>query len=488
MKQVDKNFRDKLGHHESDVPADMWDRIAPALEQETKRARPIFWLSFLAGLVIFGLVSSFYLSNSSGQDGDSMELTSSDMAIPLAFKAETKNIQSEYTSDLSSITEAKNVFNEFGNAEQTSNVNSVSGNLTGESEENKTTNNKILQEDVLTDKVQLSNTSIEHTNTIRESDPSTQSKKPVRLVITKSYFDGDEKVSDVNTTLTIGKDSRTLIELNKLSTQVDMLNNSSNRIESINGLFGNKAPQCPTFIDKRVGFFIDGYISHNLTNNNFSGDSEYAALRSETELAQYSFGAGLRASYFLGKGFGIRSGIAYNQINTKLEFDDPSAWRIRITTQIIKEIDSEGNEVEIEREVEEIVQGRSIINHNNKYRFVEMPVLAFYEFGSSKSPFYYSVNAGVNINLLFSQEGRYVNSSKTVSAYKGDDEYPNPYRTNAGVSLYTSFGIHYVLNDNIDIVFEPHFSTQLSNITNSNSLLNQRFTTFGVNTGVRYKF
>ena len=38
MKHIDKVFKDKLFYQSVEVPEDMWDKIAPALEEKSGRA------------------------------------------------------------------------------------------------------------------------------------------------------------------------------------------------------------------------------------------------------------------------------------------------------------------------------------------------------------------------------------------------------------------------------------------------------------------
>lgn len=62
MKHIDKVFKDKLYHQTAEVPANMWDKIAPAIEEKSGRGLLWFWLAGIATLLIGGL-AYYYLTN-----------------------------------------------------------------------------------------------------------------------------------------------------------------------------------------------------------------------------------------------------------------------------------------------------------------------------------------------------------------------------------------------------------------------------------------
>lgn len=63
MKQVDELFKTKLKNYESEVPAEMWHKIAPALEEDN-RSRYLY-LFLLLGLLVSVSVGSYFAWSSS---------------------------------------------------------------------------------------------------------------------------------------------------------------------------------------------------------------------------------------------------------------------------------------------------------------------------------------------------------------------------------------------------------------------------------------
>lgn len=87
MKHIDKVFRDKLYNHETPVPEGIWEKIAPAIEDNFGRS--IFWMWFVGilALILGSAIAYTVISSSPGESFD-----------PLA-----KNIDN--SSDQSSISE-----------------------------------------------------------------------------------------------------------------------------------------------------------------------------------------------------------------------------------------------------------------------------------------------------------------------------------------------------------------------------------------------
>lgn len=477
MKQVDKHFRDKLRDIESEVPTDMWDKIAPAIAQESDKTRPLLWFSLSGCLLLVTAVGGYFLLSSEGSTAAGSATHLSDGSAPAATTgvADAQVYTEVYTQDMASITEARNVIARYTHESASTKTNGSSattqsvGRIDGEKEGNRLATEKL---------VPSSQTNHFGNTQTRPLDAKTAAS--IRMVITETYYEGKEKKSNTNK-MTLRSGEATSLSVEKLALPSQEPLSSISDDFGIKRLFGSKTPQCPSFLKQRPSFFIDGYISHDVGMKSFAGNDAYASIRRATEQSQYSFGAGLRLSYYLTKNIGVRSGVAYQQVNERFYFDDPDASRLRITY----DEDENGNLIETDRE---LVKGRRTVENQNIYRFVDIPLLLFYEITPSKSPFYYSVNAGVNVNLLFAQSGKYMSENGTISSYIGDDEYPNPYNTTAGVSLYTSFAIHYVINSEIDLMVEPHITAQLNPMTRDIAPVSERLTIAGVNTGIRYKF
>jgi len=491
MKQVDKHFKTHLEHHESNVPEDMWSRIAPALEEKSRRGIPLLWLFSGIGLLLVGSLGYMAFSTDGSTPTSSSTEPSDGTTQEVIASA---NIESDAAAQYELAEHATisqgAVLETQAKQNQSSNVQAVSTNSTAVTAIPTLANADLTLGNSSATVVSETSAAGSMTNIVEPSSASA-----FKLKITKSYFDGKEKIVDKRSTMTVDGEARTYADkVSYITLPVSIDEGKTTEIPADVkprlSLFRASTPQCPSFLDKeRVGFFIDTYLSHDVgIKHSTSDDLDYLAQRDQTETAQYSYGAGLRFSYFLGKGFGIRSGLHYSQLNERFAFDDPDGSQITTKEVTVTVTNADGTTSTVTTiEVVE-VPGRRSVTHGNKYHFLDIPVLAFYEFGKKNSPFYYSVNAGTHFNLLFRQSGKYLAPDGEVVSLKGDDEYPSPFSSRVGLSLYASFGVHYVLNDYMDISIEPHFSTQLTAATMARADVSQRFSTVGINTGIRYKF
>ncbi|MFT4535372.1 MAG: hypothetical protein ACJA1A_001917 [Saprospiraceae bacterium] len=182
MKHIDKVFRDKLYNQKTTVPDGMWEKIAPALEENSGRSILWFWFAGILTLIIGGLAYLFLTNNHDANSSTS----------PLAYEMPTKEIQIPAPAP---------------------HTLSYSDNLTNSST-NESDKNKIDKTIAVSPKLkknnsaQQKNSTIAHTKTTIES-ASVEDKtvkvnnkvntddlyaKPANLVITKSYISNNGSI------------------------------------------------------------------------------------------------------------------------------------------------------------------------------------------------------------------------------------------------------------------------------------------------------
>ena len=101
MKHIDKVFKEKLYNQKSPVPDDMWDRIAPALEDNSGRSILWFWFGGILALLLAGLGYVLFANADSNNDA----------STPLALATDkTDAIDSKYThEEIAPIVNAKSI-------------------------------------------------------------------------------------------------------------------------------------------------------------------------------------------------------------------------------------------------------------------------------------------------------------------------------------------------------------------------------------------
>jgi len=211
---------------------------------------------------------------------------------------------------------------------------------------------------------------------------------------------------------------------------------------------------------------VDLYWSHDfafqsLTSNGSSGDM-LRMRRSDSESPTYSYSIGGRFGFTFPSGMGIKTGLNISKVRTTFNY-----------------VESDGMDT---------TSMSNMVSTTNSYNYVDIPILFSWE-TSGFGPFYYNFNAGVLLNMSFSASGRFFNpEGEVVSFTRGAENRYQAYEKSVGTSFYASFGLHYVWNSTIDFVIEPNLRYSLGPITLNDYALDEKYTTVGLITGIRYKF
>ena len=135
-----------------------------------------------------------------------------------------------------------------------------------------------------------------------------------------------------------------------------------------------------------------------------------------------------------------------------------------------------------------LVPGTSKMTVYNKYRTFDIPILARYTIYANK---YLSLSGltGIYINLALKERGMILNpDSKPIDITAADDQGQTIFKTQLGISGYASLSMAYHLTPNIDFLLEPNVRIQTEAMNTNIHPIDQNFTTFGLSTGLRYRF
>lgn len=209
--------------------------------------------------------------------------------------------------------------------------------------------------------------------------------------------------------------------------------------------------------------------------------ADYASARNATESFRYGFSAGVRFSTTSPSGFAVRSGLNFSQINEQFTYESEQEERITVTTAY----GPNGQVIGRDTVVDFVSTQRF---SNNRYSTVDIPLLIGYEFPAG-SKCQISVNGGTFINMLFTQNGEFLSPSTFEPVtFSGDrpDTY-QAFRNRLGLAFYGSLGVTYRLNDQFDILVEPHIRWRPQSVTVPGYVLDQRYFTSGLFIGFRKK-
>jgi hypothetical protein len=187
-------------------------------------------------------------------------------------------------------------------------------------------------------------------------------------------------------------------------------------------------------------------------------------LRSDSETTKYSYSIGGRFGFTFPSGMGLKTGFNISKVRRGFSF-----------------IENDGMSMDT-------FPTQNTISNTNVYTYIDIPLLFSYEM-AGYGPFYYNINAGILFNMTFTAEGKFLEPNGSVADFtRGAENRYVAYEKEAGAALYASFGMHYVLNKTFDFIIEPNIKYSIGSTTKSDYPLDEKYTTVGLITGIRYKF
>lgn len=220
------------------------------------------------------------------------------------------------------------------------------------------------------------------------------------------------------------------------------------------------------------------YVFRSLTPRG-KAFADYANAREKMEELRGGFSAGLRVNAVTDFGMSLRTGLQYSQINEVFNFRDPDDVRVIVTNVY----DGNGNIIGSDTIYE---AGTHIRSTYNRYRMIDLPVMAGYEFRFPR--FTMTVHGGAMFNILFLKKGDILSPEGNPVSVSTAENDPYPaFRDRVGVSLGGSIGFNYHLTPSLQFVVEPQFRVLLDPVTRSDYPLSQEYFTTGISLGVRQK-
>lgn len=465
MNQFDKIFRNKLEHHTVDVPAGSWENIASRLPQQKKQLRPlvpIMFISFGVLVLVGALLVSFYttpdvtshMNNKSAADEDRVTIAQNSNNIGKQQIEDAPSYQIEsasaaiLTNNISSI-----------NKKQTTTSNTLLSSNTGRNL------NSLVKTEGLnsTSQEAANNTELDLSNEGDQSQVSMAYRAPVHVQAISNKLR--------NTKFPVQR---------RIKYAIPFKQNSK------------PAKACPFVFDARDKS-IDVYFSHDYASKELEsngGEAQgYLDVRNQTEKAMYSYSLGARFGYNLSYRWNLHTGFNYSQINEKFEYINPESNQTRLIT--IKDYIYENGKIvdSIITEETVVVPGTEKLKVFNKFRSFDIPIIARFTLLANRH-LSLSATAGVYVNLGFSQRGMILgeDSNTPIEFTSGKENAEVIYKTQLGLSVHSGVSLAYHLTSNIDFVLEPHVRLHTESMTVGDYALKQNFNTFGLATGLRYKF
>jgi len=206
--------------------------------------------------------------------------------------------------------------------------------------------------------------------------------------------------------------------------------------------------------------------------------------RVATETPLEGIELGLSISYFSPKGFYLRTGISFTQINEQFEWQNTSYRRDTLTGVLLQVELSELGDTLSKSFGDGL--GTTTTSYQatvyNSVRLLDIPLIAGYRF--QRSAWHFGLETGVYFNLYQMAEGRILD----INQQARELETTSVLKKRVGLSLYGAMRISYQLTDQWAISFAPNLRYQLGRNTREEYELEQQYHLFGMQVGVGYGF
>jgi hypothetical protein len=220
--------------------------------------------------------------------------------------------------------------------------------------------------------------------------------------------------------------------------------------------------------------YIEVYGSSDYSFRSISDTSNsYAQQRKSTVKSALGYSAGVRYTKVFKNGMSFRTGINYSQINETFTYVQGHITRNVYIT------DNAGDTTGTYS-----VSGTQYQKSTNKFRSIDIPLMAGYEAGNGR--LHTDLNAGVMVNLSSRETGSVIDKNgDPVDITTGKQKSVYQFKTNTGISLAAAVSVYYKLNDRLHVLAEPYFRYGLSPVTQSDLSLKQKYHTAGLRLGLR---
>ncbi len=480
MKKMDDIFKQRLENHESEYSSDVWLNVEKAVFNTPKKPNYVligFWAIIGISISLGGL---YFLTTVNNHQLNTTEI---EKTINQRSLNETKKSQNPALSHIDT-------------QNQTSSTTFV------ESSVKKETTSKTSNEPSIGDKNQstLLVTS-KNTNLLNQTNQNTQGKwieESGRIII-----ENDKNLNATDLVKSIWNESNPAFVAEEITSIPNELYNRSliNPLNTLSSTFSNlikqdkielafKKPQeCPRFykdIWVPYGFLEYGsmYPIRKLTLTNESYP-DYVDARNQSEQINYSFdftaGFGIKSP----KGIVTEIGIQYTQLQEKFNYVDPES--IQTTTVITIDTIITGGMQNIVKDTAFVdLPGSRRIVTNNKFRFVNFPLMIGYEKNINQS-FSVAGKAGLILNFSFSQKGSFLDennlpvyfSSNQLNKYKA-------YKSRIGLSYMLAAQFNYHLTGQITLYASPQVKIIPSSITEDIYFIDQTYINPALSLGVKF--
>ena len=461
----DDLLKSQLADLSGDVSMNDWDAIASrldAMEEKKRRVVPMWWI-WSTGIVLTALVVGWFAFNNNNE-----KVTTLDNPT----QVENEVVQAPVTPENDSEIKNKYIPTEV--------LTPAEANQPNQPEITPSRKNTPQPAVNTVGAANTGSSTPDFAGTIDKADNLTQSDDQGNMSVATTNGENVEDKTDKPTTVL--NELPQTIEVDKLPTK--------NKVDNKLGDSTSKGGRIPSFTTAfphenyggwELGFSATPNLAGKFIGENGSQawriNNKYLNIADKMESSAASYRIDARVNKYFGHNFYIGAGLAYNQVEEDVSYDYViDRWYVvRETEKTIEEGPQYINPAQWEH-----------VNYNgtNKYHFIELPVRMGYILPIAQNRFNLRFETGFKYMYLAGMQGMKADVSvlelvdlATVTTYN---------RNNFG--LIGRAGIHYYLNENLDLGLIPYFGTSLTSIRAKNDGITDRPYNSGFNISLQYKF
>lgn len=495
-KLFDDFFKQKLENHDSGAPMHVWEKVRCELHEDDDDKGIIWWKNPLWLIALFLFVGGISTTSIVGtQKG---WFTSDKSLAPTNVNANTQEPITIKTPDENKSTSIKitevnpdnsNPSNALTGKEPTSILkdNTEPGEVNSIAHESKSKNH-------ISDKIKNTKWGVFFTGKNKIAVHKKLFDTNKQLVLNDNNFS-----SKNNSTDPLGEskvvDQITGYQLSSALADASLKRNfnsfaTSQKVKALSSINFQLFTGCPTIgPPSRNDLYIEFYAAADNVNRSLMGTSftpaNYIDKRKEAEKNKVGFSAGVRIAKNLGERTVLKTGINYSQINETLKYINEKDIRT-ITVITTRTVTSGGQTITISDTTTVTQIGTTYTTFHNRYRTIDIPLIFSYELGNSRN-YTLAINAGAIINLQSMYKGNILDTNlNPISINTNNTLGVNAWRKNIGLGLYASISIYKRLSDNMQLFFEPYTRINLKPVNVSETVIKQKYTTAGLQVGLRY--
>lgn len=261
------------------------------------------------------------------------------------------------------------------------------------------------------------------------------------------------------------------------------------RVQTMQPFVKTLLPGCAPLRTGRNDLYLEVYAGPDYSIRNFSSaarPSNYVTQRMSVENNRMGYSVGVRISKTMGERTLMKTGVNYSQINEQMKLVTEKEKRLTQVITIRVVVRAPGDTLRV-RDTSYFEQtGTNYRTTYNRFRFVDVPVLFSFEFGN-QDRISFALNAGLVFNIVSFYKGEVLDTSfLPVPITTREGKGVNNWRSNIGYGFYAGLTIQKYMSPNLNAFAEPYIRYNVTPVSQNDSYIQQRYSVFGLQLGVRY--